>query len=85
MRTLPPSSSERERNILRQVAEACTNREIARALPLSETTVTSHLRRISHSLELQSRAAVDSKATELRLLDQQLVHTGDYEHSVGLG
>lgn len=51
----------------------------------SETTVTSHLRLISHSLELQSRAAVDSKATELRLLDQQLVHTGDYEHSVGLG
>ena len=69
MHTPPPSSSERERNILRQVAEGCTNREIARALSLSETTVTSHLRRISHSLELQSRAAVDSKATEPRLLD----------------
>ncbi|MCX4817855.1 response regulator transcription factor [Streptomyces sp. NBC_01239] len=69
MRTPPPSFSERERHILRQLAEGRTNREIARTLFLSETTVKSHLRRIFNGLDVGTRAAAVSKATELRLLE----------------
>ncbi|MFJ3895728.1 MULTISPECIES: response regulator [unclassified Streptomyces] len=69
MRTPPPAFSERERHILRQLAEGRTNREMARALFLSETTVKSHLRRIFHSLDVRTRAAAVSKAAELRLLE----------------
>ncbi|GAA3812884.1 response regulator transcription factor [Streptomyces chiangmaiensis] len=69
LHTPPPALSERERHILRQLAEGHTNREIARALFLSETTVKSHLSRIFNKLNVQTRTAAVTKAAEQRLLD----------------
>ncbi len=84
MRTPPPTFSERARHILRQLAEKCTNREIARALFLREPTVKSLLRRIFNGLDVGTRAAGVSTATELRLLEWQLAQADSAEHPVGL-
>lgn len=48
--------SEREREILRLVAEGMSNREIGRRLHLSEETVKSHVRHILARLCARSRA-----------------------------
>ncbi len=84
MRTPPPAFSERERHILRQLAEKCPNREIARALFLREPTVKSLPRRIFNGLDVGTRAAGVSTATELRLLEWQLAQADNPEHPVGL-
>ncbi|MFI6874849.1 response regulator [Streptomyces sp. NPDC050400] len=63
-----PSLTERERDILGQLVGGLTNREIARALFLSEATVKSHLGRIYTKLEVQTRAAAVATAARHRLL-----------------
>ena len=60
--------TDREREILRQVAQGAGNRKIARTLFISEATVKTHLARIFAKLGVDSRTAAVTVATEQRLL-----------------
>ena len=63
----PPSSgaqlSRSQREILRLVAEGCTNREIASHVYLSENTVKSHVQEIFRKLEVHNRVEAALRAT----------------------
>lgn len=63
-----PALTERERDILGRLATGLTNREIARALFLSEATVKTHLGHIYTKLGVQTRAAAVATAARHRLL-----------------
>jgi DNA-binding CsgD family transcriptional regulator len=60
--------TERERQVLRLVADGNTNKAIAQALSLSERTVDRHLSNIFDKLGVSSRAAATACAYEHRLL-----------------
>ena len=62
------SLSPRERDILGQLARGMTNRDIAKALFLSEATVKTHLGRIYAKLGVDTRAGAVAVAKEQRLL-----------------
>ncbi|MFH9730349.1 response regulator [Streptomyces sp. NPDC017260] len=68
MRRPRPSLTDRERDILAQLATGLGNREIARALFISEATVKTHLRRIYDKLDVDTRAGAVAVAKEQRLL-----------------
>lgn len=68
MRSPRPALSERERDILQQLARGLGNREIARALFISEATVKTHLGRIYGKLGVDTRAGAVAVANERRLL-----------------
>ncbi|MGW7364434.1 response regulator [Streptomyces sp. NPDC054841] len=63
-----PSLTERELDILGQLAHGLGNREIARALFISEATVKTHLGRIYAKLGVDTRAGAVAVAKEQRLL-----------------
>ncbi|MFI6287976.1 response regulator [Streptomyces sp. NPDC051018] len=63
-----PSLTERERDILGQLGRGLGNREIARALFISEATVKTHLGRIYAKLGVDTRAGAVAVAKERRLL-----------------
>jgi DNA-binding NarL/FixJ family response regulator len=68
LRTPGPSLTERELEILAQLTQGAGNRQIARALFISEATVKTHLGRIYAKLGVDNRTAAVAAATELRLL-----------------
>jgi DNA-binding NarL/FixJ family response regulator len=68
MRSPRPTLSGREREILGQLARGLGNREIARALFISEATVKTHLGRIYGKLGVETRAGAVAVAKERRLL-----------------
>ncbi|GGK44493.1 response regulator [Nocardia camponoti] len=68
MRTPTAALTARELDILSQLARGIGNREIARALHISEATVKTHLGRIYDKLGVETRAAAVAVATERRLL-----------------
>ncbi|GAB2634071.1 response regulator transcription factor [Nocardia goodfellowii] len=68
MRNPVPTLTARELDILGQLAHGLGNREIARALHISESTVKTHLGRIYEKLGVDTRAAAVAVATEQRLL-----------------
>ncbi|MFJ3926457.1 response regulator [Streptomyces sp. NPDC090022] len=68
MRGTRPTLTERELDILGQLARGLGNREIARALFISEATVKTHLGRIYDKLGVDTRAGAVSVAKEQRLL-----------------
>lgn len=68
LRSPRPALSEREREILGQLAHGLGNREIARALFISEATVKTHLGRIYGKLGVETRAGAVAVAKERRLL-----------------
>ncbi|GGY97470.1 response regulator [Streptomyces poonensis] len=68
MRSPRPSLTTRERDILAQLTQGLGNREIARALFISEATVKTHLRRIYDKLGVETRAGAVAVAKEQRLL-----------------
>ena len=68
LRSPRPTLSERERDILHQLARGLGNREIARALFISEATVKTHLGRIYAKLGVETRAGAVAVANEQRLL-----------------
>jgi DNA-binding NarL/FixJ family response regulator len=63
-----PTLTDRERDILTQLARGIGNRDIARALFISEATVKTHLRRIYDKLGVDTRAGAVAIAKEQRLL-----------------
>ncbi|GHG21393.1 response regulator [Streptomyces hydrogenans] len=63
-----PSLTDRERDILGQLAHGLGNKEIARALFISEATVKTHLGRIYAKLGVDTRAGAVAVAKERRLL-----------------
>ncbi|MER6420273.1 response regulator transcription factor [Streptomyces sp. NPDC001137] len=68
MRSPRPTLSAREQDILGQLARGLGNREIARALFISEATVKTHLGRIYGKLGVDTRAGAVAVAQERRLL-----------------
>ncbi|GHG53370.1 DNA-binding response regulator [Streptomyces griseocarneus] len=64
----PGTLTEREQDILGQLARGLGNREIARALFISEATVKTHLGRIYAKLGVDTRAGAVAVAKERRLL-----------------
>ncbi|MFE7560863.1 response regulator [Kitasatospora sp. NPDC057500] len=68
MRAPAPQLTERETDILAQLAQGLGNREIARALFISEATVKTHLGRIYDKLGVDTRAGAVAVAKERRLL-----------------
>ncbi|MGW1882200.1 response regulator [Streptomyces sp. NPDC001970] len=63
-----PALTDRELDILGQLARGLGNREIARALFISEATVKTHLGRIYAKLGVDTRAGAVAVAKEQRLL-----------------
>ncbi len=63
-----PALTDRESDILAQLAHGLGNREIARALFISEATVKTHLGRIYAKLGVDTRAGAVAVAKEQRLL-----------------
>ncbi|MFD5873469.1 response regulator [Streptomyces sp. NPDC060322] len=68
MRSPRPTLTERERDILGQLSQGLGNRDIARALFISEATVKTHLGRIYEKLDVDTRAGAVAVAKEQRLL-----------------
>ncbi|MFJ3198726.1 response regulator [Streptomyces sp. NPDC086989] len=68
MRGSRPTLTDRELDILGQLARGLGNRDIARALFISEATVKTHLGRIYDKLGVDTRAGAVSVAKEERLL-----------------
>ncbi|MEU3556305.1 response regulator [Streptomyces fragilis] len=68
MRAPRPGLTARELDILAQLAQGLANREIARALFISEATVKTHLSRIYDKLGVDNRAGAVAAAKERRLL-----------------
>ncbi|MEV6878285.1 response regulator transcription factor [Amycolatopsis sp. NPDC051128] len=65
----PPELSEREREVVRLLADGHSNRAIAESLYLSEATVKTHLVRIYRKLGADNRAAAVSEAVRRGLLE----------------
>ncbi|MET7795429.1 response regulator transcription factor [Streptomyces decoyicus] len=63
-----PTLTDRERDILAQLARGIGNRDIARAFYISEATVKTHLRRIYDKLGVDTRAGAVAVAKERRLV-----------------
>ena len=61
---MPAALTERECDVLRQVAAGRTNRQIAAELSISEHTVARHLQNIFLKLGLSSRAGATAYAYE---------------------
>ncbi|MEE1810199.1 response regulator transcription factor [Streptomyces sp. BE133] len=68
MRKPLPALTDRELDILAQLAQGLGNRDIARALFISEATVKTHLGRIYDKLGVDTRAGAVAVAKEQRLL-----------------
>ncbi|MEV0529718.1 response regulator transcription factor [Streptomyces sp. NPDC050439] len=68
MRKPQPTLTDRELDILAQLSQGLGNRDIARALFISEATVKTHLGRIYDKLGVDTRAGAVSVAKEQRLL-----------------
>jgi two-component system nitrate/nitrite response regulator NarL len=60
--------SPRERDILRELARGASNKEIARALDIAETTVKVHVQSVLRKLDLPSRVHAALYAVEHRLI-----------------
>lgn len=63
--------SARQEEIIRLVAEGCSNREIGAKLHLSENTIKTHLQAIFSKLSVRNRAQAAAVATNHRLTDRR--------------
>jgi DNA-binding NarL/FixJ family response regulator len=68
MRAPRPTLTDREKDILAQLAQGLGNRDIAKKLFISEATVKTHLGRIYDKLGVDTRAGAVAVAKEQRLL-----------------
>lgn len=62
--SLDKTLTEREMEVLQQVAQGCTNKEAAQALHISENTVKNHLKSILSKLRLKNRSQLTRFAVE---------------------
>ena len=65
----PPELTEREREVVRLMADGHSNRSIAESLFLSEATIKTHMVRIYRKLGVDNRAAAVSEAVRRGLLE----------------
>ncbi len=65
----PPRLTEREMDVLKLVAKGMNNRDIAKALFISENTVKNHIRNILEKLQLHSRMEAVVYAVREKLLE----------------
>ena len=65
-----PALTDREREVVRLIAEGLTNREIGEAIFVSESTVKFHVRNVMRKLDVHHRAEVAYAASRLGLLDK---------------
>ncbi|WP_458774556.1 response regulator [Desulforhopalus sp. 52FAK] len=68
--------TDREQEILNQLVQGKSNREIGENLFISIDTVKSHLKRIFHKLDVKSRLQAVAKATDLGILDTKSASPG---------
>ncbi|MEV0981508.1 response regulator transcription factor [Streptomyces sp. NPDC049915] len=68
LRNPAPALTPRERDILTHLSRGLGNRDIARALHISEATVKTHLRRIYDKLGVDTRSGAVAVAKERRLV-----------------
>jgi DNA-binding NarL/FixJ family response regulator len=66
--------TERERQVLREIAIGRTNKEIARSLQIALTTVKSHVRVILEKLGVDSRTQAALQAVRYELVSLEEVH-----------
>lgn len=64
-----PALTEREHQVVRLIAEGFTNREIGRAIFVSESTVKFHVRNVMRKLDVHHRAEVAYAGSRLGLLE----------------
>jgi DNA-binding NarL/FixJ family response regulator len=66
-----PALTDREREVVRLIAEGLTNREIGEAIFVSESTVKFHVRNVMRKLDVHHRAEVAYAASRLGLLERR--------------
>jgi two-component system response regulator DevR len=64
-----PALTEREREVVRLIAEGLTNREIGQSIFVSESTVKFHVRNVMRKLDVHHRAEVAYAGSRLGLLE----------------
>ena len=64
-----PALTEREREVVRLIAEGLTNREIGQAIFVSESTVKFHVRNVMRKLDVHHRAEIAYAGSRLGLVD----------------
>jgi LuxR family maltose regulon positive regulatory protein len=64
----PESLTPRESEVLRLLAEGCSNREIAERLVLSEGTIKYHVHNLLEKLQVESRTQAIARAKDLDLI-----------------
>lgn len=65
---LPGRLSQREREILRMIANGMTSSDIARRLMISQMTVNTHIKNMYHKLHVKTRAQAVSRASDWGVL-----------------
>lgn len=63
-----PILTDREEQILKQIADGLTNREISCRLSISESTVENHIHHIYAKLGVSNRAQAVAHAFQLRIM-----------------
>jgi DNA-binding NarL/FixJ family response regulator len=63
-----PHLSPRETDVLRRISLGASNKEVARALELSPSTVRTHVESVFRKLQCSTRAAATLKASAMGLL-----------------
>ena len=69
--------TEREREVLREIAIGRTNKEIARSLHIALTTVKSHVRAILDKLGVESRTQAAMQAVRYELVTLEELHASE--------
>jgi len=64
--------TEREKHILKLIAEGLKNKDIAHTLSISESTVENHIHKIYQKLNISSRAQATAYAFQIGLIPSKI-------------